>query len=364
MIQTLDQEFTEVATSAEGQTKQFVYDGSSVPFVLESGIALHQYHLAYTTYGSLNAGGTNAVWIFHALTANSQPHDWWSGLVGKGRFLDPDKYFIVCVNTPGSCYGSYSPLDVNPATGKAWYRNFPFFTTRDLIRSYQPLRKALGIQKISLGIGGSMGGQQLLEWAIEEPELFENIVPIATNAIHSPWGIAFNTTQRMAIEADSSWYEDEKDGGQKGMEAARAIALLSYRTYDGYAITQKENNSQFTINTAGESEGGAASYQRYQGSKLSRRFNAYSYYTLSKTMDSHNVGRGRGSVSEALQRIKARTLVVGIPNDVLYPLSEQQYLATAIPGATLAVLESQFGHDGFLLEYLQLEKLLSRFLFE
>ncbi|HVU85250.1 MAG TPA: alpha/beta fold hydrolase, partial [Puia sp.] len=151
------------------------------PFALESGIVLPGYQLAYHVYGKLNADHSNVVWIFHALTANSDPVEWWPGLVGADTVIDPEKYFLVCVNMPGSCYGSTGPLENNPETGQPFYHDFPFFTTRDMIRAYQPLRKILGIKKISIGLGGSMGGQQLLEWAVEEPELFEHIVPIATN---------------------------------------------------------------------------------------------------------------------------------------------------------------------------------------
>lgn len=331
-------------------------------FSLESGEKLTQYHLAFTTYGTLNNHCDNAVWIFHALTANSRPHEWWEGLVGDGKLFDPAYYFIVCVNVPGSCYGSIGPLDINVKTGEPYYYNLPMFTTRDIIRTFQPLRCYLGIKKIKIGIGGSLGGQQLLEWAIEEPGLFEFIVPIATNAFHSPWGIAFNATQRMAIEADGTWGQKNPDAGIRGLKAARALALISYRSYDGYLQTQRYNQSQFQITHEGESSGGAASYQRYQGEKLVKRFNAISYYQLSKTMDSHHVGRGRGSTEQALKMIKARTLVVGIDSDVLFPLCEQQFLADHIPSAKLAVITSLYGHDGFLLEYRQLENQIIQFL--
>jgi homoserine O-acetyltransferase len=236
------------------------------------------------------------------------------------------------------------------------------FTTRDIIRAFQPLRKYLGIEKIKLGIGGSLGGQQLLEWAIEEPGLFECIVPIATNAFHSPWGIAFNATQRMAIEADGTWGKNSPEAGMAGMKAARALALISYRSYEGYLQTQQFNQSQFNITHEGEAPGGAAGYQRYQGEKLVKRFNAFSYYQLSKTMDSHHVGRGRGTAEAALKLISARTLVVGIDSDVLFPLSEQQFLADHIPGAKFAVISSLFGHDGFLLEFRQLESNIMNFI--
>lgn len=331
-------------------------------FLLENGTLLPQYHLAYTTYGQINQHKTNVVWIFHALTGNSKPHEWWDGLVGAGKLIDPSKYFIVCVNTPGSCYGSIGPLSNDSLTGMPYYHSFPWFTPRDMVRSYEPLRRFLGIDKIWLGIGGSLGGQQLLEWAALAPQLFTHIVPIATNAKHSAWGIAFNTSQRMAIEADTTWHQKYPDAGMKGMMAARAMALISYRSYDGFALRQADNENQNTITQAGESVGGAASYQRHQGKKLADRFNAFSYYALSKTMDSHYLGRQRSSIEAALQAIQSKTLVIGIDSDLLFPPVEQEFIASHIPFASLAIINSLFGHDGFLLEYQQLEILISGFL--
>ena len=327
-------------------------------FTLESGYTLPAYHLAYTTYGLLNHAKDNVVWIFHALTANSEAEEWWAGLVGKGKLFDPDNYFIVCVNTPGSCYGSISPLDKNPVTGAPYFHDFPFFTPRDMIRSYQPLKEYLGIEKIKIGIGGSMGGQQLLEWAIEEPGLFENIFPIATNARHSAWGIAFNAAQRMCIEADNTWQEKGPVAGIEGMKAARSIALISYRHYDTYHASQSEHNIDKIDHYKSES------YQKYQGEKLAKRFNAFSYYFLSKSMDSHNVGRGRVSIENALQQIKARTHVIGIYTDILFPLSEQQFIPDSVPYAQFTPIHSLYGHDGFLLEFEQIEEIITRFLVE
>jgi homoserine O-acetyltransferase len=323
------------------------------PITLESGQVVPKYHLAYTTYGKLNSQKDNVVWIFHALTANSRPSEWWPGLVGEGKLFDPEKYFIICVNMPGSCYGSTGPLDKNPQTGEIYYHDFPFFTPRDMIRSYQPLREFLAIEKIKIGIGGSMGGQQLLEWAVEEPELFENIFPIATNARHSAWGIAFNASQRMSIEADSTWKEKNPEAGMQGMKAARSIALISYRHYETYHASQSEHHIDKIENYKSES------YQKYQGEKLGKRFNAFSYYLLSKGMDSHNVGRGRGSIENALQRIKGKTTAIGITTDILFPVSEQQFIAENVAGASFFSIDSLYGHDGFLLEYEQIEKIIS-----
>lgn len=326
------------------------------PFALECGVVLPQIHLAYSTHGHLNADKSNVVWIFHALTANSDPAEWWPGLVGTGKLFDPEMHYIVCVNMPGSCYGSIGPLELNPETSEPWYHDFPFFTTRDMVRAYEHLKEHLGIEKIFIGIGGSMGGQQLLEWAIEQPDLFDNIFPVATNAQHSPWGIAFNASQRMSIEADVSWKEKKPDAGIEGMKVARSIALISYRHYETYLKSQleKENNAI--------SDYKSESYQRYQGEKLARRFNAFSYYKLSQGMDAHNVGRGRKSIEDALKNIKSKTLVIGIETDILFPLVEQKFLADNIPGAVYRAIQSHYGHDGFLLEFDQIEIIIRDFL--
>lgn len=331
-------------------------------FTLESGVTLPGYHLAYTTHGKLNAAKDNVVWIFHALTANSNPLEWWPGLVGEGKFFDPAKYFIICVNKPGSPYGSISPLSINPETGQPYYHQFPVFTIRDMIKTYQQLKDHLGIKKIFIGLGGSTGGMQLLEWSIAEPELFEHIVPIATNAALSPWAIAFNASQRLAIEADETWLEKKADAGQRGLAAARSIALLSYRHYNGYDITQPRDKA--FVELSKEAVYAADNYQRYQGLKLVNRFNVISYYRLSQSMDSHDVGRNRNGVEKALKQVKARTLVIGIESDMLYPISEQEYLQKTIPDAQLLSIASDFGHDGFLLEYEKIETALKHFIEE
>jgi len=338
-------------------TSIFKYDNS---FTLESGVTLPGYHLAYTTHGKLNAEKANVIWIFHALTANSNPLEWWPGLVGDGKFFDPAKYFIICVNKPGSPYGSISPLSINPQNNQPYYHDFPLFTIRDMIKTYQQLKDHLGIKKVFIALGGSTGGMQLLEWAIEEPELFEHIVPIATNAALSPWAIAFNASQRMAIEADSTWLERRSDAGQKGLAAARSIALLSYRHYNGYDITQGRDKAFVALTN--DVNYASDNYQRYQGLKLVNRFNALCYYRLSQSMDSHDVGRKRGGVESALQKITAKTLVIGIQSDVLYPFTEQEYLQKTIPGAELLNIGSDFGHDGFLLEYEKIETALKKFI--
>jgi homoserine O-acetyltransferase len=333
--------------------KTFTY---THPFTLECGIALQQFHLGYSTHGQLNAKKDNVVWVFHALTANSDPAEWWPGLVGEEKLFNPAHHFIVCVNMPGSCYGSIGPLTENSETHNPWYHHFPFFTPRDMVRAYQKLSDFLGIESIHIGIGGSMGGQQLLEWAIDEPDRFEYLFPIATNAQHSPWAIAFNATQRLCIEADKTWLTENEHAGIEGMKVARAVALLSYRNYETYLAGQSEEDVNKITRFRSES------YQRYQGEKLATRFNAFSYYVLSQSMDSHNVGRNRGSVKEALLQIRAKTLAIGIKTDILFPLEEQEFLASVIPGASFHSIHSPYGHDGFLLEYEAIEQHIRHFM--
>ncbi len=327
-------------------------------FELESGNSLSGFQLKYTTLGSLNESRSNVVWICHALTGNSDFTGWWGSLFNEGRFFDPKKYFIICVNVLGGCYGSTGPLSLNPKTGKPYYHTFPTITNRDSVRAFDLLRQSLQINKVHTLIGGSLGGQQVLEWAIEQPEVFQHIIPIATNALHSPWGIAINEAQRMAIEADVTWKEKDARAGADGLKAARAIGMISYRHYETYSLSQAEKNNEKTDDYR------ASTYQQYQGQKLANRFNAFTYWRLSKMMDSQNVGRKRTSIEAALQSITARTLVVGIDSDILFPLAEQKFLAENIPNARLGIMTSIYGHDGFLVEFEQLSNHIKNFFAE
>ncbi len=324
-------------------------------FELESGESLPRISLGYTTYGSLNDSKSNVVWICHALTANSDPREWWPGLVGEGKLFDPRHHFIVCANMLGSCYGSTCPDRINPKTGERYGVDFPLITIRDMVKSMNLLRDYLGIEKIFLATGGSMGGQQVLEWAIIQPDLIEHLVVIGTNAKHSPWGVAFNEAQRMALTADPTYAMPEEDAGARGLEAARAVAMLSYRNYVAYNLTQMEESEKLD-------DFRASSYQRYQGEKLRRRFRPLAYWVLSKAMDTHDLGRGRGGYGKALSLIKSRTLVFGIKSDFLFPISEQLEIQKYIKGARIEVIDSPFGHDGFLIEFDQITDHVNAFL--
>lgn len=324
-------------------------------FRLESGFLFEEVTVGLHTFGRLNAQRSNTVWVCHGLTANSDVSDWWSGLFGEQRLFNPDQYFIVCINALGSCYGTSGPSKSERGQF-ALLDQFPLVTTRDQARLCDEVRRLLEIDQIYTLIGASLGGQQALEWAIEVPKAIKNLVLIATNARHSAWGIAYNESQRLAIQNDPTYGDGQLDGGQQGLAVARTIAMLSYRSYAGYVQTQSEPSND-TID-----DFRAASYQRHQGSKLAQRFDAYSYVTLSRAMDSHNIARGRDSISQSLAEVSAHTLVIGVSSDQLFPVQEQRLLAQYISAADYVQIDSNFGHDGFLIETEQLAAVIGDFL--
>lgn len=327
-------------------------------FSFEDGSSLDSITVAYHTSSDIESiGNKKVVWICHALTANSDAEDWWPELVGEAKLIDTKKYFVVCVNMLGSCYGSSGPTEINPIDGKPYLLNFPKVTVRDMVKANIIIRKKLGIEKIDLMVGSSIGGFQAIEWAIMEPEVIKNLVLIATSARVTAWLSAWEEAQRMALEADSTFRNPDPNnllkGGEMGLRAARALALISYRSYEGYNLTQSESSEDCLF------AGKAASYERYQGEKLSKRFDAYSYYSLSYSVDSHNVGRNRGGVENALSQIKANTTVIAIDSDRLFPLSEIKGMSESIKDSKLHIISSEFGHDGFLLENEQITKIIA-----
>ena len=329
------------------------------PFELECGEVLPSLTIAYDTFGELNSERSNVIWVCHALTANSDVADWWPLTGEEGCFLDPSKYFSVCANFLGSHYGTTGPLSVNPATGEPWYGDFPLVTVRDMVRAHQLLAEWLGIKRVKLLIGSSIGGFQCLEWSVMQPDFAERAAFIATTPRTKPWASAFNESQRMAIECDPTYGERSAEAGLQGMATARSIALMSYRGGMAYDKTQEDENPD-----EASFERRVLSYQRYQGEKLRRRFNAYSYYRLSQAVDSHNLGRGHGKVEDVLQQIKAKSLVVAITSDILFPPSDHTILVENIPNVEYHLIDSDFGHDGFLVEHKQLNEIILNFLKE
>lgn len=321
------------------------YFHSRHPFALEGGQSLPEVTIAYHTYGKLNAKKSNVVWICHALTANSDAADWWSGLVGAGKIFDPDLHFIVCANILGSCYGTTGPTSLHPETQAPYYTAFPQVTIRDMVRAHILLRQHLEIDTIQLLVGGSMGGYQAMEWCVLEPRAIEQLFLLATSSAESTWGIAVHTAQRLAIEADATWQDPSPTAGQKGLKAARAIGTLTYRNYHILAQNQADPDPEKLDHYK------VSSYINYQGDKLVNRFHAQSYWLLTKAMDSHHLGRSRGGQLEAvLQTIPQRTLVMGIHSDILCPVQEQRFIAQHLPNATYVEIDSVYGHDGFIVE--------------
>lgn len=326
------------------------------PLELECGAVLPSVEVEYTTYGTLSPAKDNVIWVCHALTADSRVAEWWPHTVEEGRFLDPSRWFVVCATFLGSPYGSTSPLTTNPATGKPYGDEFPQITVRDMVALHRRLARRLGIERVELIIGSSIGGFQAMEWAIADLGFAKRVALIATCTRSSAWAIAFNESQRMALEADPTLHTDSPTAGAAGLAAARSIALLSYRGAEAYNATQTDPN--------GEKLHGfrATTYQQHQGEKLRRRFDAHCYWRLTEAVDSHNIGRGRGSIEEALRTITAKALVVAISSDILFPPADHDIMVSNIPHVEYRTINSPFGHDGFLVEYEQLDTIIKDFM--
>jgi homoserine O-acetyltransferase len=325
------------------------------PFKTETGAILPELEIAYNTYGKLNGNADNVIWVCHALTANSDVEVWWPGMVGEGLLFDTGRYFVVCANVLGSCYGTTGPASVNPETGKPWLRDFPLITVRDLVNVHEILRKHLGIKRIHSIIGASIGGYQALEYTIMFPGFIQRLILLASGTKQTPWALAFSESMRLAMEADQTFASGHPDGGKKGLKAARSIALISYRTADAYNQTQKETDDEKLTSFK------AASYQAYQGDKLVNRFNPYSYWCLTCLSDTHNIGRHRGGVINALKQIKAEVLCVGIKSDILFPPDEQKLIASNVEKAEYEEIDSSYGHDGFLIETKLVTDVINKF---
>jgi homoserine O-acetyltransferase len=349
---------------------------------LESGRELNNTRIAYETWGELNADASNAILVLHALTgdahaagAASKGHPtegWWSEVIGPGLAIDTNRWFVVAPNVLGGCQGSTGPSSLD-RQGREYGARFPYLTIRDQVSAQRALAEKLGISKWHSVIGGSMGGMHVLEWAIEYPKMMSSIAVIAAPPFSTADQIALNSVQLEAIKIDTQFnkgnYYDAKAGmgPHRGLALARRMALLNYRS-------PSELNDRFgrawqseAVNPLGAGGRWAVeSYLDFHGNKFTRRFDANSYITLVEAMNSHDVGRGRGSVEKALKSIKAKALVAGIQSDRLFPISGQELIAAHIGGelvgGKLRVIESEFGHDGFLIEHEKIGALLRELL--
>ncbi|NLH10521.1 MAG: homoserine O-acetyltransferase, partial [Holophagae bacterium] len=322
----------------------------------ECGATLPRVEIAYRTWGRLAAAGDNAVLVCHALTGSADVDTWWGQLLGPGRALDTDRDFVVCSNVLGSCYGTTGPASRRPGQRRRWGPDFPPITVRDMVHLQALLLEALDVRRLRLVIGGSLGGMQALEWAATFPARVDAIVSIAAPGRHSAWAIGLSEAQRAAIETDPFW-EDGWYGPSTppaaGLAAARMLAMCTYRSWESFA--------QRFGRTAQAGDYAVVRYLRHQGDKLVDRFDANCYVALTRAMDSHDLGRGRGGYAEALGAIQPPTLVVAIDSDALYPPEEQWELAERLPKARLAWLHSPHGHDAFLIETGALAALVTQF---
>ncbi len=335
-------------------TPSLALDGA---FALESGVRLPSVTVAYRTWGRLNARGDNAVLVCHALTGSADVDRWWGALLGPGRAFDPDRDFVVCSNVLGSCYGTTGPASPRPGGASRWGGDFPAVTVRDIVRVQAALLDALGVRRLRLVVGGSLGGMQVLEWALLFPERVDAIAPIAVSARHSAWCIGLSEAQRQAIYADPRWrggrYPPD-DGPTAGLAVARQIAMCTYRS-------RASLEARFSRDEAANGGFAVESWLHHHGRALVDRFDANTYVTLTEAMDTHDVGRGRGGWREALATVRVPALVVSIDTDVLYPPVEQEELAAALPAGRLATLASPHGHDAFLIEGEAVNALVARF---
>ncbi|MDQ3016907.1 MAG: homoserine O-acetyltransferase [Bacteroidota bacterium] len=313
------------------------------PFPLEQGGELSELTIAYHTYGEINSKRDNVIWVCHALTANSNVADWWGNLFGEGKILDPSRYFIVCANVVGSCYGTTGPRSKNTKTNQPYGMEWPLVTIRDWVKAHDLLRTHLGVEEINLCLGGSCGGHQVLEFALLIPERIKHLGLLVTSARETSWAIAGHEAQRLAMEADASLIENTDIAGEAGMKAARGMALLGYRTFESYVQSQTDNADVLM-------DLKASTYIRHQGDKLVKRFYAHCYYHLTRSLDSHHLGRSRGSLEEVLGTLTMKSTIVGIDSDRLIPLSEQAFLNKYISNSSFHIIPSLYGHDGFLIE--------------
>lgn len=373
-IPTLDASYEQATYRLPGYTDSN-YTFESLP--LQRGGSLSPVTIAYETWGTLNAARDNAILITHALTGNAHAHDverpddqkaaWWNPLIGPGRSLDTSRYFVICSNVLGGCYGSTGPSSINPRSGRPYGMSFPVVTIRDMVRAQRLLIDALGVGRLALVAGGSIGGQQALEWAVTYPELVEKVAVVAATAALTAQAVAFSEVERQAIMNDPRWQNGDYapgDGPDAGLSIARMLAMITYQSEEAMEL---RFNRQLSRQTPAHSPTHAPdlgnrfdveNYLYYQGTALARRFDANSYLYISRAMDLYDVSEGYPSLEVALRRIRAKALFVGIRSDFLFPAARVRSLAEqvrAVGGdAVYTELDSPHGHDAFLKEWDQM----------
>ena len=360
----------------------FTFAGPDGPFALESGASLGPVTLAYETCGTLNADRTNAVLVLHALSGDSHvagyyraddaKPGWWDIMVGPGKGIDTDKYFVICSNILGSCMGSTGPAAIDAATGKAYGAGFPMITIGDMVRAQKILVDHLGINRLLAVVGGSIGGMQVLEWCVRYPDRVAGAVALASTCRHSALAIAFNEVARQSIMADPNWrgghyYDGPRPG--MGLAIARMIGHITYLSDESMRLKfgrRLQNKSALSFEFGADFQ--VESYLQYQGNKFIERFDANSFLYITKAADYFDLARehGSGSLVKAFSRTSARFLVVSYTSDWLYPTYQSKEMVTAMKKNNLDVsfceIEAQWGHDAFLLPNEKLDHLMAGFL--
>jgi len=343
---------------------------------LESGEKLGQVTLTYETYGELNAQKSNAVLVLHALSGDAHAAGldkegvagWWDNIIGLGKGIDTNKYFVVCSNVLGGCRGSTGPKSIDPKTGKPFGANFPLVTIGDMVQAQIRLIDHLGIEKLLSVIGGSMGGMQALQWMVAHPNRIRSAIPIATTLKHNPQQIAFDEVGRQAIMADPDWKGGNYYGGKvpaRGLAVARMIGHITYMSdasmAEKFGRRTRENKEPFKFGADFEVEG----YLRYRGDNFVKRFDANSYLYITKALDLFNILNGH-QLSDVFKGLKAKVLVLSFKSDWLYPSYQSQEIVKACKlagmDASYCELNSTYGHDAFLLETQQETHLIGNFL--
>jgi len=359
-------------TPAQG-LKTFAFE--TLP--LQLGGQLGPVTVAYETWGSLNAAGDNAVLIAHALTGSSHAHDaehldntkvaWWNPLIGPGRFFDTSRYFVICSNIVGSCYGSTGPSSIDPDTGRPYGIRFPVITIHDMVEAQRRLIDHLGVRQLAMVAGGSIGGQQALEWAVAYPELVQKAIVVAATAWLTAQAIAFSEVQRQAILADPRWQGGDYlpgQGPEAGLAIARMLAMITYQSEEGMELRFARETARQSdiVAPSGHTDFGkrfdVEGYLYYQGQSLVKRFDANSYLYISRAMDLYDVSEGYPSLEAMLRRVRSKTLFIGIRSDFLFPAARVRWLAEQVRAAggdaSYVELDSPHGHDAFLKEWKQM----------
>ncbi len=315
------------------------------PIALESGEVLEDVVVAYRTWGDQANASTRTVLVCHALTGSADVDAWWPGLIGTGCAFDPVEDFIVCANILGSCYGTTGPATLKPGSNERYRADFPRISVRDMVEVQRALMDELGIERIDLVTGPSLGGMQALEWATMFPERVGSVVPIGVGGRHSAWCIGVSEAQRAAIAADPNWkdgYYSDEAPPELGLSAARMMAICTYRSWQSF-------DERFGRDT-GERGFEVQSYLAHQGTKINGRFDANTYVTLTHAMHTHDLARDRGDYSDVLRGIEHPALVESVSNHAINQPHEKALLDEHLPNAEYTTLESAHGHDGFLIE--------------